>query len=147
MPRATLALLALPALLGGAARTSPPAPERVVINDNRLAAGTLRVGVLTVRLEAREGEWHPDGDGDPGLVVRAFGESGKPLRIPGPLLRVAEGTEIHAFVRNALADSTLTIHGLSTRGTSVATAADTIQIGPGATLPLMTRKRTESPCP
>jgi hypothetical protein len=26
----------------------------------------LRNGVLTVRLEAREGEWHPERDTDPG---------------------------------------------------------------------------------
>ncbi|MGQ0650103.1 MAG: hypothetical protein ACT4P7_21340 [Gemmatimonadaceae bacterium] len=34
--------------------------ERIAINDNRIAAGTLRDGVLTVRLEARAGEWQPD---------------------------------------------------------------------------------------
>src|SRR5260221_392142 len=45
------------------------AVERIVINDNRTAGGTLRDGVLTIRLQAREGEWHPDGDHDPGLVA------------------------------------------------------------------------------
>ena len=50
-----------------------PAIERVVVNDNRAAGGTLRDGVLTLRLAAREGEWHPDGDAAPGIVVRAFG--------------------------------------------------------------------------
>ena len=40
------------------------------------------------------GEWHPDGDADPGIVVPAFGEEGKPSLVPGPLVRVPEGTEI-----------------------------------------------------
>ena len=104
------------------------AAERIATNDNRLAAGTLRNGVLTIRLELRAGEWHPDGDADPGVPMRAFGEEGKPLQVPGPLIRVPKGTEIHAFVRNTLADSTLIVHGLYTRG---ATGDDTIQVKPG----------------
>jgi FtsP/CotA-like multicopper oxidase with cupredoxin domain len=108
------------------------APDRATINDNRSPAGTLADGVLTIRLEIREVEWHPDGDGDPGLVVRAFAEAGKPASIPGPLIRVPEGTVIHAFVHNTLADSTITVRGLSTRGAPGA-GADTIQVAPGAT--------------
>ncbi len=100
-----------------------PAVERIVINDNRVAAGTLTNGVLTIALEAREGEWHPDGDASPGLVVRAFAERGKSLSVPGPLIRVPEGTAIHASVTNTLA-RTLVVHGL---------AADTIQVAAGAT--------------
>ena len=106
-------------------------PDRIGINDNRVPAGRLRNGVLTIRLEAREGEWHPDRDSDPGLVVRGFGEEGKPTVAPGPLIRVTEGTEIHAFVRNLLGDSTLIVYGLSPRGTALAAAADTIQVRPG----------------
>ncbi len=105
--------------------------ERIVANDNRAPAGTLKNGVLTLRLEAREGEWRPDRDSDPGLLVRAFAEEGRPLVVPGPLIRVPEGTEIHAFFRNALVDSTLIVYGLSQRGTKVAGAADTIQVRPG----------------
>jgi len=124
----------LPLWLGAAAHTNVPRaipPERVRANDNRTPAGTRRDGVLTLRLETREGEWHPDGDSDPGLVVRAFGEQGKPPVAPGPLIRVPEGTEIHAFVRNRLDDDTLIVYGLSSRGTTVAPAADTIQVRPG----------------
>jgi FtsP/CotA-like multicopper oxidase with cupredoxin domain len=106
--------------------------ERAVVNDNRTSAGTLRGGVLTVRLEAREAEWHPDGDADRGIVVRAFAEAGKPASVPGPLLRVPEGTEVHASVRNALAVP-LVVHGLSTRGAASGTAADTLSIAAGAT--------------
>ena len=100
---------------------SPPYPrsgitERIAINDNRAAAGTLRDGVLTIRLDARTGDWHPDGDADRGITVAAFAEEGKPAQIPGPLIRVPKGTEIHAFVRNSLPDSTLVVHGMYTRG-------------------------------
>src|SRR4051794_15525463 len=66
-------------------------PARISANDNRTAAGTLKGSVLTLRLETREGEWRPDRDADPGLVVRAFAEEGKSLTAPGPLIRVPEG--------------------------------------------------------
>lgn len=112
---------------------SAPAPERIAINDNQTPAGVLRDGVLTLRLEAREGEWHPDRDSDPGLVVRAFAEEGKPSLVPGPLIRVPEGTTVHAFVRNTLARDTLVVHGLSTRGVVSRDGADTLRIAPGVT--------------
>ena len=108
-----------------------PAIERVAVNDNRAAAGELRNGVLTIRLEAREAEWHPDRESDPGIVVRAFGEDGKQSLVPGPLIRVPEGTEIHAFVRNTLSRP-LIMTGLSTRGIAKADSADTVQVSPGA---------------
>ena len=71
--------------------------------------------MLTVRLEARVGEWHPDGDDAPGANVPAFGEPGKPPQIPGPLIRVVAGTRVTATVRNALPNDTLLVHGLYTR--------------------------------
>ena len=111
-----------------AAALSGGSPERIATNDNRTRAGTLKNGVLTIRLEAREAQWHPDGDNDPGIVVRAFGEEGKPLQIPGPLIRVPKGTEINASIRNSLPDSTLFVRGLYTRG---AAGGDTIQVKPG----------------
>ena len=107
------------------------AVDQIAVNDNRTPAGTMANGVLTVRLEVREGEWHPDRDTDPGLLVRAFAEVGKAASIPGPLIRVPEGTEIHAFVRNSLSDSTLVVRGLSARGSTTPPEADTIQIKPG----------------
>jgi FtsP/CotA-like multicopper oxidase with cupredoxin domain len=111
--------------------TNNRAVEQIVVNDNRTAAGVLANGVLTIRIEAREGEWHPDRDADPGLVVRAFGEEGKPLRVPGPLIRVPEGTVIHAFIRNSLRDSALVVSGLSPRGGATSTQTDTIRVKPG----------------
>jgi len=102
--------------------------ERIAINDNRAGAGTLRDGVLTIRLEARLGDWRPDGDADPGITVAAFAEAGKPAQIPGPLIRVPTGTAIRVVVRNSLPDSTLFVHGLYTRG---ARGSDTVQVKPG----------------
>jgi FtsP/CotA-like multicopper oxidase with cupredoxin domain len=120
------------ALLGAASSPTVPSapPTRVAANDNRVAAGILRNGVLSIRLEVREAEWHPDKESDPGLVLRAFGEIGKPPAIPGPLIRVPEGTEIRATLHNALADSSLYLHGFSTRGLVDTTA---IRLEPGAT--------------
>jgi manganese oxidase len=94
---------------------APGSPERISANDNRAAAGALEGTTLTLRLEAREGEWLPDGDTDPGIPVRAFGVEGQPLQIPGPLIRVREGTEVRAFVRNRLDAQPLVVHGLAGR--------------------------------
>lgn len=104
--------------------------ERVVPNDNRLAAGVLSNGVLRVRLEARPGRWYPDGNDGPSLVMPMFAEVGRLPRNPGPLIRVTTGTTIRVSVRNALSDSTLVVYGLMTRPGS---ATDTIQVRPGAT--------------
>ncbi|CAN5344350.1 hypothetical protein BH18GEM1_BH18GEM1_11600 [soil metagenome] len=104
--------------------------ERILANGNRGLAGTLREGVLTVRLEVRTGRWFPEADDGPSLVVQAFGEEGGPLQIPGPLLRVPEGSMFHATIRNTIEGSTLTLHGFHTRPGS---PGDTIQVAPGAT--------------
>ena len=83
--------------------TSAPL-ETVQPNDNRLSAGKLTGNVLTVSLVARDGSWKPDGDGGASsLDVSAFAEEGKPLQVPGPLIRVKVGTEVRATVRNSLA--------------------------------------------
>jgi FtsP/CotA-like multicopper oxidase with cupredoxin domain/imidazolonepropionase-like amidohydrolase len=105
-------------------------PERAVINDNRRAAGTLRDGVLTVRLEARETDWHMEADSSRGVRVRAFAVEGGPPLVPGPLLRVPQGTEIHAFIHNTLIGKRLLLHGLNTRGID---PDDTIAVAAGET--------------
>ena len=107
--------------------------ERAAINDNRTPAGALGDGVLRVELDVREVDWRPDGERAPGIVVRAFAERGKQASIPGPMLRVPEGTMIQARVTNPLAKGTLVVRGLSARGASAATASDTMQVAPGAT--------------
>ena len=107
-----------------------PALETIRISDNRAAAGTLDGATLTVRLETREGLWHPDSDSDPGVNVLAFAVEGAPLQIPGPLIRVTEGTEVRAFIRNRLEKEPLVIHGLYTRPAS-SKAPEPITIDPG----------------
>ena len=112
---ALTAILAGGVWLGGyRAAAAQSAPERIQINDNRRAAGTLEGGTRTIRLEARLGEWRPDGDAGHAVTVRAFAESGGPLQVPGPLIRVTEGTRIRAIVRNTL-DEPLFLHGFYSR--------------------------------
>jgi FtsP/CotA-like multicopper oxidase with cupredoxin domain len=120
----TLALVTLPAADG------PVGANRVLANTNRTPAGRLRNGVLTLSLELRAGTLRPQAEDGPGIEVQAFAEPGQPLRIPGPLIRVPEGTLIRARIRNTLADSTLVLHGLYTRP---AAGDDTVQVAPGAT--------------
>ena len=105
---------------------------RAAINDNRRAAGVVRDGVLTLRLDTRQADWHPDGDNAPGASVPAFGEEGKAPSIPGPLIRVSAGTVVALTVRNSL-DRTLTIRGLHDRGlpTGAAPTVDAVVLAPG----------------
>ena len=99
----------------------------VAANDNRVAGGTLKNGVLTIQLEIREGRWYPDKDGGPSVVVQAFSEEGRAPQIPGPMIRVPGGTEIHASVHNLLATSA-TVHGLHARPGD---AKDVFELAPG----------------
>src|SRR4030095_13655044 len=86
-----LLILALTASVSG--ESLPP----IIANQNHASAGTLRDGVLTVHLEIAKGEWHPEAEDGIALSVYAFGESGKPLQNPGPLIRVPQGTEVQAW--------------------------------------------------
>lgn len=112
------------------ARHSVGSTDRVIPNDNRVAAGVLRNGVLTLRLEAREATWYPDGAAGPSLVLPMFAEVGRAARNPGPMIRVAAGSKIHVSVHNALRDSVLVVYGLHTRPSAL---DDTIQVPVGAT--------------
>jgi manganese oxidase len=99
-------LLAL-APVGVSTDSLPP----IEANQNHTPAGVLRDGVLTIRMEIARGEWHPEADDGIALSVYAFGEVGHPLQNPGPLIRVPQGTEIHASLHNTLAVP-ISIHGL-----------------------------------
>jgi FtsP/CotA-like multicopper oxidase with cupredoxin domain len=111
-------------------RTEPPLLEHIAPNDNRQSAGTLANGILTIRIEARGGEWHPDGDDNPGIAINAFGVEGASLQIPGPLIRVREGTEIHASVRNRL-ETPLAVHGFYSRPAKSDAEAQPLTIAAG----------------
>ena len=100
----------------------------IVPSDNRQPAGRLENGLLTLRLDARDGVWYPEGPDGLGLPVAAFAEEGKAAQNPGPLVRVKTGTEVRAFVRNSLAKP-LTLFGL---GEQRGIAADSFVVEPGA---------------
>jgi manganese oxidase len=119
---------------GGRTGAGGTGTTAILASENRHPAGTLRDGVLTVRLIAADGAWYPEGPGRVALEVEAFGEEGGPLTAPGPLLRVPAGTVIHASVRNATAaGDTLVVWGLGERP---AAAAEPVRIPPGVTVEL-----------
>lgn len=94
-------------------QVTSPAPD-VTANNNRRPAGTLENGVLTIRLEAAMGDWHPEEGEGAALRVAAFAEESGRLQAPGPLIRVPEGTEIRAWLRNRLPQP-LVLHGMHPR--------------------------------
>jgi FtsP/CotA-like multicopper oxidase with cupredoxin domain len=96
----------------GAASAATGTLPGIAANENRVAAGVASGTIVRISLVARMGLWYPDGPRTSGIPIAAFGEVGKPLAFPGPLLRVAAGTTIELRVRNALSDRTLRIHGL-----------------------------------
>jgi len=79
-------------------------------NDNRVPAGSLRDGILTISLDAMRAMWYPDGDSLPGIPIEVFAESGKQPLAPGPLLRVPAGTELRLSVHNSLERDTITFY-------------------------------------
>ncbi|MEO5904549.1 MAG: multicopper oxidase domain-containing protein, partial [Gemmatimonadaceae bacterium] len=94
-------------------RKAPDAVEAMVANDNRAPAGVLKDGVLTLSLVIRPGALHSEEDASPSVSALAFAETGKPLSVPGPLIRVAQGTQVVIRVTNPFKDSLLTVHGLN----------------------------------
>ena len=119
-PQAFAAALAALLLCCGAAlaqqTTAPNSPvlPRIETNRNLLPAGELRDGVLRLVLEIGRGDWYPEAESGPSVVVRAFAEAGHMPQIPGPLIRVPAGTEVQASVRNAL-DNAALVYGLHQR--------------------------------
>lgn len=95
------------------AQTSSPLPD-ASHNDNTRPAGTLRDGTLTLRLEAVTARWYPEGPAGAMRTVQVFAEEGRAPQVPGPLVRVPEGTEIRVSVRNRL-DTPLLLRGMITR--------------------------------
>src|SRR5579871_2726435 len=92
----------------------PPALVRIQANSNQIAGGTMAGRVLTIVLEIREGEWFPEDKHGPSIKVFALAEKGKPAQIPGPMIRVPQGTSIHVIVHN-LIPRDVSIHGMHTR--------------------------------
>lgn len=91
------------------------APPLVEVNDNRLPAGIItRDSLREIRLEATLAQWKPDDGADSLTTVQAFAERDGVPRIPGPLVRVAEGERVRVTVVNTIPDSTLRLHGIPT---------------------------------
>lgn len=108
-----------------------PLLEEVQINDNRKPAGELRNGIFYINLEIREGNWYPETkDGAP-IKITAITEVGKPLQVPGPLIRVPEGTEIKATITNRATGQPHSLFGFYQRPNS--NLKDSILIAPGET--------------
>lgn len=108
MRRALLACLLLIAAAPAAPRVALPVVEA---NDNRTPAGRLRDGVLTLDLVVVMARWYPEANDGPFVELPVFAEEGKAPTIPGPLVRVPVGTRIRLSVRNALADSSVSLLG------------------------------------
>jgi manganese oxidase len=113
-PRAPVFTLWLGVAVSILGSTRAGAAEHIAPNDNRVTAGTPANGTLTVRLDTRAGVWYPDGETQPGVTVKAFALDNAPLQIPGPVIRVPEGTVVRVVLRNRL-DDALAVHGLYSR--------------------------------
>ncbi len=107
-----LGCAAVACLLSGLALAQ--APDEIVANQNRVPAGKLENGVLNLELELRGGAWRPEAGDGPQLFVQAFREAGHAAQIPGPMLRMPEGTTVHATVTNKL-QLKATVYGFNTR--------------------------------
>ena len=105
------------------------------INDNRVPAGQLRGGVLTVALDIVEAAWQPEGPSDPVVRVLAFAEAGRAPSVPAPLLRAPIGTEVRLTLRNR-SDSALMLSGFRPWK---AASDDTVHLVAGATRELAFR--------
>ena len=130
---AVAAIASLIISVGGVPHSPPadtrPSPARVSINDNRQPAGTLRDGTLELKLDIVTGRWFPESDSGPSIVMQAFAEQGKSPQIPGPLVRVTEGTVIRVTLHNSL-DLEAAVHGLHSRP---AKTDDVVRVPAGAT--------------
>lgn len=115
-------------LLAALAFGQAPTNDGIDANQNRTPAGKLENSVLTVQLELRAGTWHAEAEDGPPLYVQAFGEVGHPAQIPGPLLRMPEGTIAHVTLTNKL-KMKATVYGLNTRPGD---AKAGIELEPGA---------------
>jgi FtsP/CotA-like multicopper oxidase with cupredoxin domain len=124
---AALPRIPLPKPAAGAVRASA--------NQNREPAGILKDRVLTLALDVVNARWRPESDNEPELPILAFAERGRAPLVPGPLVRVPVGTEVHLTIHNR-SDSALVIGGLR-QGPQVLT--DTVQLAAGGTRELRYR--------
>jgi manganese oxidase len=113
LQRAWLLLLSGLYFLIMPAASATAAPD-IHENDNQVRAGHLESGILTLHLELREGIWHPDAPDGRAISVYSFAEEGHEPQMPGPLIRVPQGTELRISVHN-LAPVPMFVKGLHQR--------------------------------
>ena len=113
----------------GMAQTSAVASAARVVstNDNTRSVGRIEGDVLNLELYAAVGTWRPQGPQGAPIEIAAFGVEGAELSIPGPLIRVREGTTVVLTLRNGL-ESALSVNGLCTRPST----CDLVSVAPGA---------------
>jgi manganese oxidase len=127
-----ISIIVLMAAANASSAAEPAAvtsPSAIRANDNRTPAGKLESGVLTLHLELTSGDWYPEADDGPSMHVDALAEEGKTPQVPGPLIRVPQGTEIHATFHNLL-PKTAVIYGMHKRPGD---SKDTVQVPSGET--------------
>ena len=71
-------------------------------------------GVLSINFEVREGEWFPEDEQGQSVRVFALAEKGKPAQIPGPMIRVRQGTVIRLHLQNLISAAVI-MHGMHAR--------------------------------
>ena len=123
------AILICGLLSGPISAEQSPASVSIHTSDNRISAGELKNGILTLHLELTSGSWYPEADDGPSMKIEAFAEEGKAPQIPGPLVRVPQATEIRVSFHNVLA-ATAIIHGMHQHPGD---ANDVLQVPPGET--------------
>jgi len=112
-----------------ATAVADPSLPRIAANTNQHTAGVLSEGGLTMELEILEGAFYPEDESGPSLQVFAFGERGKQLQIPGPMIRVPQDTRIHVTIHNLISRNVL-IHGMHSHPGK---NEDTFEVPSGAT--------------
>jgi FtsP/CotA-like multicopper oxidase with cupredoxin domain len=115
---------------------------RAAAHSNHTAAGKRVDRSLTIALDIVESAWKPEGDNDPEVPILAFAEHDNAPLVPGPMIRVSQGTEIRLTLRNRV-DTAITIGGLRPGVPLAANARDTLTIPAGATREL--RYRLDKP--
>ena len=124
----TLPTLILALMLSFFAPPPQPAPPASAeLNDNLHSAGTLSDGVLELTLRIQTADWRPVGTGRPGASVYAFSEGDAAPLVPGPVLRVRQGTSMRIRLENTT-DRGFVVQGLSAR---MQPTMDVVRIGPG----------------
>lgn len=116
--------------LSNVTSTNPADPPRTIANDNRRPAGTLHDAKLELKLEIVNARWFPEAEDGANTVVPALAEVGRAPEIPGPMIRVPEGTTVHVTIHNSLARAQIFLHGLHTRP---AASDDVTNIAPNET--------------